>query len=99
LTVNQFDVCKLRGGEIVVILQHDTFSDFRTRMVAPLVARTAKNLATTLNPHLRFSRKDWVLATHLMAAVKMSAMTDRLGTLAAEEFKIKRAIDQLFLGV
>jgi toxin CcdB len=97
--MNQFDVCQLRGGEIVLILQHDTFSGFQTRMVAPLVARTAKNLATTLNPLLRFSRKDWVLATHLMAAVKVSAMTDRLGTLVAEEYKIKRALDQLFHGV
>lgn len=39
------------------------------------------------------------LATHLMSVVAVSDITDRLGSIADQEYAIKRAIDQLFLGI
>jgi hypothetical protein len=41
----------------------------------------------------------WVLATHLMSVVSLSAIVERVGSLAADDDTIKKAIDQLFLGV
>ena len=97
--MNQYDVFRLRHGEIVLILQHETFAAFKTRVVAPLIPKAVQKLTTTLNPLLRHARKDWVLATHLMSVVPVSAFAEKLGSLAGEEYKIKRAVDQLFLGV
>lgn len=97
--MEQFDVCKMRGDETVVILQHQTFANFSTRVVAPIVPKSRGKLATSLNPILRYGNRDWVLATHLMNVVPVSAITQRLGSLAGAKYTIKRAIDQLFFGV
>lgn len=97
--MEQFDVCKLKRGDIVVILQHATFSSFATRVVAPLFPKSKGNLATSLNPVLRYARRDWVLGTHLMNVLPLSVFDERLGSLSDQDYVIKRAIDQLFLGV
>ncbi len=97
--MEQFDICRLKHGEIVVILQHKTFSAFRTRVVAPLVPKSRGNLATSLNPIFRHARRDWVLGTQLMGVVGIGAISEKIGNLESESYAIKRAIDQLFLGV
>jgi hypothetical protein len=61
--------------------------------------RSRGQLATSLNPVLRHGRRDWVLATHLLNVVTISTFAERLGSLAAQDFTIKRAVDQLFIGV
>ena len=99
MNVGQYDVVRLRHGETVVILQHDTFSSFKTRVVAPLIAKSVKMLTTTLNPVIRHARKDWVLGTHLISVIPLSAISARLGSVEQQEYTIKRAVDQLFLGV
>ena len=81
------------------MLQHDTFNGFKTRVVAPLVPKSGRKAIDVINPVLRHARKDWVLATHLMSVIPLSSMTERVGSLAQDEYKIKRAIDQLFLGI
>ena len=97
--MDQYDVIRLKHGEIAVILQHDSFREYRTRVVAPLVRRSRGKLATSLNPVLRHARREFVLATHLLSVVSVSAIIERLGSLADQEYAIKRAVDQLSLGV
>lgn len=97
--MDQYDVYKLKHGETVVILQHDSFKAFRTRVVVPLVARSRGKLATSLNPVLNHAGRDWVLATHLVSVIGLSALSTKLGSLADQDYAIKRAVDQLFLGV
>jgi CcdB protein len=96
--IRQFDVFRLRGGETVVVLQHETFSDFKTRVVAPLIAKPRGKLATSLNPVLKLARGDWVLGTHLISVVTLASFADPIGSLVDQDYKIKRALDQLFLG-
>jgi hypothetical protein len=48
---------------------------------------------------VRHARRDWVLATHLMNAVNTSSIQERLGSLSNQDTTIKRAVDQLFLGI
>ncbi len=98
LVTEQFDVFRLRGGETVVILQHETFSDFKTRVVAPLVAKPRGKLATSLNPVLKLAGRDWVLGTHLISVVTIASFADKVGSLADHDCQIKRALDQLFQG-
>ena len=97
--MNQFDVYKLSYGDVAVIIQNDMFMEFRTRVVVPLIPRSRGKLGTSLNPVLRYGRRDWVLATQLMSVVSVTAIKERLGSLANEDYAIKRAVDQLFQGV
>jgi len=82
-----------------VILQHDTFRQFKTRVVAPLIPKSRGKLSTTLHPVLRHADRDWVLATHLINVVSTSVIVEKLGSLVAQEYAIKRAVDRLLLGV
>ena len=97
--IEQFDVYRLRDGDLVVVPQHSTFVDFKTRVVAQLIPLSRGKLATSLNPILRHSRRDMVLATHLLSVVPLSAFSTHLGSLAKQEYAIKRALDELFYGI
>jgi toxin CcdB len=97
--MEQFDVYRMRRGDVVVILQHDTYCDFGTRIVAPLYDGRGAKLATSLNPVIRHAGSEWVLGTHLMSVVAVSDFTAKLGSVAQQDYAIKRAIDQLFLGI
>jgi hypothetical protein len=39
-----------------------------------------------------------VLGTHLISVVTLASFADKIGSLADQDYKIKRALDQLFLG-
>lgn len=97
--MDQFDVCKLKKGDVVVVLQHGTYAAFRTRVVAPLVPRSRGKLSTNLNPIIKHGGREWVMATHLMSVVGLAALSEPLGSVADQEYPIKRAVDQLFLGI
>jgi hypothetical protein len=97
--MEQYDVHQSRRGDVVVIPQHDTYRDFGTRIVAPLISGSGAKLATSLNPTLSHAGREWVLATHLMSVATVSDISERLGSIAEQDHAIKRAIDQLFLGI
>jgi toxin CcdB len=97
--MEQFDVYRMRHGDVVVILQHNTYSDFGTRIVAPLIECGGAKLTTSLNPVVRHAGRDWVLGTHLMSVVAITDIRGKLGSVAQQDYAIKRAIDQLFLGI
>jgi toxin CcdB len=97
--VEQFDVYRIKRGETVVLLQHGHLNDLQTRIVAPIIPKGKGKLSTSLNPILRFSRRDWILATQLINVVKTSDIRDQLGSVADQDYAIKRAIEQLFLGI
>ncbi|MGZ8410895.1 MAG: CcdB family protein [Hyphomicrobium sp.] len=80
--MEQYDVYRLRRGDVVVILQHDTYRDFGTRIVALLISRSGAKLATSLNPILSHAGREWVLATHLMSVVTVSDIKENLGSIA-----------------
>lgn len=96
--MDQYDVHRLKHGEIAVILQHNTYRQFKTRVVAPLVPKSRGKLSTTLHPVLRHADRDWVLATHLLNVVSTSLIMEKLGSLTSQEYAIKRAVDHLLLG-
>lgn len=46
-SIEQFDVYRLREGEVVVVLQHSAFAEFNTRVVAPLIPLSRGKLTTS----------------------------------------------------
>ena len=87
-----YDVRQLRHGDVVVVSRHDSYTQFKTTAVASLVESRRGAV-------VRLDHRDWVLATHLLNVVSIAHRTRTLGTLVAEEHRIKRAVDQLLLGV
>lgn len=99
--MNQFDVCRLRQppDQLVVILQHDLIDQLGTRVVAPLSERPYRALIEALRVPVELDVGSYVVQLDRVAAIEQRMIGQVVGTLAAEERRIKRGLDLLFLGV
>lgn len=77
-------------------VQADLFADLRTRVVVPLMARTAVRAPMTrLNPVFTVDGKSVVMATTDIAGIPVSALGPKVGSLARHASTIIGAIDFL----
>ena len=99
--MKQYDVCRLRNppDQLVVILQHDLVDELGTRMVAPLSDETNRALIDVLRIPVEIDFGSFVVQLDRMAAIERRMIGQVVGTLAAEENRIKRGLDLLFFGV
>jgi len=99
--MRQFDVCRLkdRGEQLVVVLQHDMADELATRVVAPLSDRSFRKLITRLRPIVTLNGENCVLQLDRLAAIQQSAIGFAEASVAADELRIKNALDLLFFGV
>lgn len=80
-------------------LQTDFLSHYNSRIVAPVVAETAYDGATSgLNPVIDVEGAAHVVLTHLLSAVPAQALNDDLGDYSAQADQFTRALDLLFQG-
>lgn len=80
-------------------VQADLFSDLRSRVVVPLMARAAvRSPMTRLNPLFTVEGKPVVMATTDIAGVPVSALGAKAGNLARHASTIIGAIDFLLTG-
>ncbi|MGR3697053.1 MAG: CcdB family protein [Roseovarius sp.] len=95
----QFDLCRLRGGQLVVDLQTDLIGIEASRIVAPL--RDAGRYATFpgLTPTVEFEGTTWIVRVQELAAVPGAELRERVGSLAEYRDALKRALDILIDGV
>jgi CcdB protein len=96
--VNRFDICEIRPRGLVVILQHDSASDFGTRIVAPLSAHVGKRIVSRARHQVRFDGKNYILQLDRMAAVELKQISAVKGSLSAIQDDIKNGIDLLLFG-
>jgi toxin CcdB len=95
----QFDAVMLRSGELVVVLQSDLVDHLPTRLVAPLVPiDSAPSIVARLNPPISVNGTDYILATHLAAAVPVGQLGRVETMLREDEYAIRAAIDMLVIG-
>jgi mRNA-degrading endonuclease toxin of MazEF toxin-antitoxin module len=96
--MRQFDVCRLRGRNgLVVVLQHDRTDELATRLVAPVVETTGPDIAM-LRVALAVEGRPHVVQVDRMAAIRRSDMGEVITNVRHVEDPLKRAIDLLFLG-
>jgi toxin CcdB len=96
----QFDVFKLPDGEWVVAVQSDMLDVADTVVVVPLVAPDHDaTAADRLNPLLEVAGERRLLATQLIGAVNRRALSRSIGSLIADEYVIKTALDLLISGI
>jgi len=86
-------------GGYLLDIQCDYLSRLSTRVVVPLQPEAdAPAPARDLNPVFHIAGAGYVMLTQYMAAVSESELKERRGSLAAEQDRIVKAIDMLFIG-
>jgi toxin CcdB len=96
--MRQFDVCRLKHGEIVVVLQHDYLSDLKSRLVAPLVLAKQMKPVERIHVAVAFDDEQYLVVMDQLTAVSVSSIGRKLGSLIAFEYKLKNAVDRMFIG-
>jgi len=95
----QFDLYRLRGGQLVVDLQTDLIGIDASRIVAPLRAADRYTAFAGLTPLVEVDGTVWVVRVQELAAVPGAELRDRVGSLAVHRDALKRALDILIDGV
>ena len=95
----QFDVFRLKSGQLVVDLQTDLIGIEVSRVVAPL--REAGRYASFpgLTPKVVFDDQEWIVRVQELAAIMSVELKERVGSLDDYRDQIKRALDILIDGV
>lgn len=95
----RFDVHRLTDGVLVLDIQADLLSDFRTRAVVPLLpVKTTPRSLERLHPVFEIDGEDHVMATHLIAAVPVRELGPVAASLGDRHEAILAAIDMLVTG-
>lgn len=97
--MRQFDIVRLKGGQLGVILQADLLGDRQTRIVAPLFPSTDIIPTPRLHPIVRIGRRNYLIATEQLAAILKREIEAVLGSVAEREYEVRRALDLVFFGV
>jgi transcriptional antiterminator Rof (Rho-off) len=96
--VRRFDICEIKPRGLVVILQHDSASDFDTRIVAPLSTHLGKRIVSRARHQVQFEGKTYILQLDRMAAVEVKQIGAVRGSLSNIQDDIKNGTDLLLFG-
>lgn len=81
-------------------LQDELIDTLTTRVVAPLVVPEDINKRMkNLNPVIRLDGSDYILMTHLLAAIPVTALTIKVGSATSQHDEISASLDFLFTGI
>lgn len=95
----QFDVYRLRGGQLVVDLQTDLIGIEASRIVAPLRDAGRYTAFPGLTPVIDIEGTSWVVRVQELAAVPGGELRDKVTSLQDHRDALKRALDILIDGV
>ena len=96
----QFDLYRMQGGGLVVVLQNDLLDGLRTRVVAPLVpANSVERVMKSLNPTVSLGEETYLVMPQLAATLALAEMGEKVGSLAVMQDAIVRAVDALLSGI
>lgn len=95
----QFDLFRLRGGQLVVDLQTDLIGIEASRIVAPLREAGRYAAFPGLTPVVEVEGEAWVVRIQELAAVPGVELHDAIGSLGEHRDALKRALDILIDGV
>jgi toxin CcdB len=96
----QFDLYRVQGGGLVVVLQSDLLDQLQTRVVAPLVpANAVARVMRTLNPAVTLGEEAYLVMPQLAATLTLTELGEKVGSLAMMHDAIVRAVDALLSGI
>lgn len=97
--MSQFDLYRLRSGQVVVDLQTDLIGIEASRIVAPLRDAGKYTAFPGLTPSVEFEGETWIVRVQELAAVSGSELRDLVGSLEQHRDVLKRALDILIDGI
>ena len=95
----QFDLYRLKGGQLVVDLQTDLIGIDASRIVAPLRDADRYTAFPGLTPSVAFEGATWIVRVQELAAVPGAELREPIGTLGGHRDALKRALDILIDGI
>lgn len=95
----QFDLYRLKGGQLVVDLQTDLIGIDASRIVAPLRDADRYIAFPSLTPSVEVADTTWIVRVQELAAIPGSELRDPIGSLVEHRDALKRALDILIDGV
>jgi toxin CcdB len=95
----QFDLFRLKSGQLVVDLQTDLIGIEASRIVAPLRAAGRYAAFPGLTPIVDFEGASWIVRVQELAAVPGEELRDKVGSLTDHRDTLKRALNILIDGV
>ena len=95
----QFDLFRLKGGQLVVDLQTDLIGIDASRIVAPLRDAGRYTAFPGLTPPVEFEGTTWIVRVQELAAVPGAELREPIGSLGAHRVALKRALDILIDGI
>lgn len=95
----QFDLYRLKGGQLVVDLQTDLIGIDASRVVAPLRDAGRYTAFPGLTPSVEIADTTWIVRVQELAAIPGSELRDPIGSLVEHRDTLKRALDILIDGV
>ncbi len=95
----QFDLHRLRDGQLVVDLQTDLIGITASRIVAPLREQGRYAAFPGLTPVVQFDGTGWIVRMQELAAVPGAELGGPVASLADHRDALKRARDILIDGV
>ena len=96
--MRQFDVCRLRDGPLVVVMQHDNLEELRSRLVAPVMFDTRLPPIPRVHVPVEIDGREGLVVMDQLTAVPKAALGRKIGSLIEYEYKLKNAIDRLLVG-
>jgi toxin CcdB len=95
----RFDFFENPAGGYFLDVQCDFLGNLSTRVVVPLMRSAgAPRPAKRLNPTFTIGPEQFVMVTQFLAAVPVSELQRRVGSLAHERDAIMVALDMIFIG-
>lgn len=88
----QYDLCRLRTGGLVVILQSDLLDQMQARVVAPIVpASSVGRVMTSLNPSVTLGEETYLVMPQLAATLSLAELGEKAGSLSTMHDALVRA--------
>ena len=100
--IRQFDVFRNPAATrslfpFVVVLQSDAIHQTRSVVVAPMIPESSVS-ESRLTPTFEIEGRNWTLIVSDIAALPRSRLTQHVASLDGERYRIKAALDLLFVG-
>ena len=105
LVMRQYDICRNPNSSsrkqmpFVVVLQADLLLDFKTVVVAPLMAETAATNISRLNPSVKVSGKTYRVSMAELAGISRQQLDEVVTNVEIQHREFVAAIDLLFTGI
>jgi toxin CcdB len=98
VVIRQFDVCALKSGQLVVILQTDVSLTTSTVIVAPVVRPTPKEFVDKLNLKINLGEQEYTIRIQEMSAIPPRSIQTVIAHRRDLHEKVMLAVDLLFAG-